>query len=68
MKTITIYWITKDTGIIDRIRRRYNITTGMTVNGETNVTVSEKQHEELKKVEELGYIQLRYKNHEKESR
>ena len=67
MKTITIYWITKDTGIIDRIRR-YNITTGMTVNGETNVTVSEKQHEELKKVEELGYIQLRYKNHEKESR
>lgn len=59
MKTITIYWITKDTGIIDRIRRRYNITTGMTVNGETNVTVSEKQHEELKKVEELGYIQLR---------
>ena len=68
MKTITIYWITKDTGIIDRIRRRYDITTGMTVNGETNVTVSEKQHEELKKVEELGYIQLRYKNHEKESR
>ena len=68
MKTITIYWITKDTGIIDRIRRRYNITTGMTVNSETNVTVSEKQHEELKKVEELGYIQLRYKNHEKESR
>ena len=68
MKTITIYWITKDTGIIDRIRRRYNITAGMTVNGETNVTVSEKQHEELKKVEELGYIQLRYKNHEKESR
>lgn len=68
MKTITIYWITKDTGIIDRIRRRYNITTGMTVNGETNVTVSEKQHEELKKVEELGYIQLRHKNHEKESR
>ena len=68
MKTITIYWITKDTGIIDRIRRRYNITTEMTVNGETNVTVSEKQHEELKKVEELGYIQLRYKNHEKESR
>lgn len=68
MKTITIYWITKDTGIIDRIRRRYNITTGMTVNGETNVTVSEKQHEELKKVEELGYIQLRYKNYEKESR
>lgn len=68
MKRITIYWITKNTGIIDRIRRRYNITTGMTVNGETNVTVSEKQHEELKKVEELGYIQLRYKNHEKESR
>ena len=68
MKTITIYWITKDTGIIDRIRRIYNITAGMTVNGETNVTVSEKQHEELKKVEELGYIQLRYKHYEKESR
>lgn len=49
MKT-TIYWKTKDTHIIDRIRKRYNICQGMTVNGENAVEINEVQYKELQEV------------------
>lgn len=58
---VTIYWITKDSGIIHRIRQRYNISQGMTVNGETDVEVNELQLEELREVERRGYVKLRFK-------
>lgn len=58
---ITIYWTTKDSGIIHRIRQRYDISQGMTVNGETDVEVNELQLEELREVERRGYIKLRFK-------
>lgn len=58
---VTIYWKTKDSGIIHRIRQRYNISQGMTVNGETDVEVNELQLEELREVERRGYIKLRFK-------
>lgn len=61
MKKVTIYWNTKDSGIIDRIRQRYNISQGMTVNGETDVEVNERQLDELREVERRGYIKLRFK-------
>lgn len=60
MKT-TIYWKTKDTHIIDCIRKRYNICQGMTVNGENAVEINEVQYKELQEVEKLGYIQIRNK-------
>lgn len=38
---VTIYWNTKDSGIIHRIRQRYNISQGMSINGETDIEVNE---------------------------
>ena len=32
---ITIYWATKDGGLIDRLRQRFGISAGISVNGET---------------------------------
>lgn len=58
---VTIYWITKDSGIIHRIRQRYNISKGMSINGETDIEVSEQQLDELKEVEKRGFIKLRFK-------
>lgn len=59
---ITIYWNTKDSGLIDRIRQRFGISAGITINGETVAEVDEKQLDELKEYERQGFIQLRYKN------
>lgn len=61
MKKVTIYWNTKNSGIIDRIRQRYNISQGMNVNGETDVEVNDKQLQELQEVEKRGFIKLRFK-------
>lgn len=58
---VTIYWTTKDSSIIHRIRQRYNISQGMTVNGETDVEVNKRQLDELKEVEKRGFIKLRFK-------
>ena len=58
---VTLYWKTKDSGIIHRIRQRYNISQGMTVNGETDVEVNEQQLDELREVEKRGFIELRFK-------
>lgn len=58
---VTIYWITKNCGIIDRIRKRYNISQGMSINGETDIEVDDKQLGELKEVEKRGFIKLRFK-------
>lgn len=60
-RNITIYWVTKSSSLIHRIRQRYNIVEGMTVNGENTVSVDESQLKELKEVEKLGYIKLRTK-------
>lgn len=59
---ITIYWATKDGGLIDRIRQRFGISAGISVNGETEAEVDDKQLDELKVYERQGFIQLRYKN------
>lgn len=60
MKT-TIYWKTKDVGLIDRIRKQFGISQGMTVNGENEVEVDEKGLQVLKDYEKQGLIQLRNK-------
>lgn len=59
---VTIYWATKDGGLIDRIRQRFGISAGITINGETVAEVDEKQLDELREYERQGFIQLRYKN------
>ena len=51
---ITIYWKTKDAGLIDRIRKRFGISEGMTVNGENAA--------ELRKYEADGFVELRNKS------
>lgn len=60
MKT-RIYWKTKDAGLIDRIRKQFGISQGMTVNGENEVEVDEKGLQVLKDYETQGLIQLRNK-------
>ena len=60
MKT-TIYWKTKDAGLIDRIRKQFGISQGMTVNGENAVYVTDEELAELRKYEADGFIELRNK-------
>lgn len=59
---ITIYWTTKDGGLIDRLRQRFGISAGITINGETVAKVDEMQLNELKEYERQGFIQLRNKD------
>lgn len=58
---VTIYWRTKDGGLIDRIRKRFGISSGISVNGETVAEVDASQLGELREYERLGFIQLRRK-------
>ena len=58
---ITIYWATKDGGLIDRIRQRFGISAGISVNGETEAEVDDRQLDELKVYEHQGFIKLRNK-------
>ena len=53
MMKVTIYWSTKDNGLISRIRKRFGISAGITINGETVAEVDEKQLDELMTVQEL---------------
>ena len=59
---VTIYWATKDGGLIDRLRQRFGISAGISVNGETETEVDERQLEELREYERQGFIQLRNKD------
>lgn len=60
MKT-TIYWNTCNNRIIDRIRLRFRIAEGITLNGETVVDMDENQIAELREYEKQGFIILRNK-------
>ena len=59
---VTIYWATKDGGLIDRIRKRFAcISSGITINGETVAEVDSRQLVKLKEYEKQGFINLRNK-------
>ena len=58
---VTIYWSTKDGGLIDRLRQRFGISAGISVNGETETEVDDRQLDELKVYERQGFIKLRNK-------
>lgn len=58
---VTIYWSTRDGGLIDRIRKRFGISAGITVNGETVAEIDDCQLNELREYERQGFIKLRNK-------
>lgn len=58
---MTIYWKTKNSTLIDNIRKRFGISEGMTVNGENAVSVTDEGLAELRKYEADGFIELRNK-------
>lgn len=60
MSLVTIYWpssITKDEMI--KIRKRFGITAGTTINGETPAEISDADMPLLRETEKRGFIQLR---------
>lgn len=61
MKRVTIYWVTKDRNAIDRIRKRFNITSGITVNGESRADIEDCDFPLLEETANRGFIQIRYK-------
>ena len=60
MKVI-IYWVTKDSDKIARIRERFGIGTYRSVNGETPAEIREEDMELLRETERRGFIQIRNK-------
>lgn len=60
-KHVTIYWLTKDCIAIKRIRDRFGIPKGITVNGETEADIDESDFPLLQETANCGFIQLRNK-------
>ena len=56
---VTIYWVTKDSDKIARIRERFGIGTYRSVNGETPAEIREEDMELLREIERRGFIQIR---------
>lgn len=62
---ICIYWKTKDYSIITSIKKEFSISGGITVNGENEIHPTEDELLKLKEYEKKGFLQLRFKNNEK---
>lgn len=60
MKRI-IYWVTKDTESIRRIREKFNLSSYISVNGETPADIRKEDIPLLKETEKRGFIQIRNK-------
>lgn len=58
---LTIYWKTKDAECIKHIRKRFNIPSCTTVNGETVADIKDEDIELLRETEKRGFIQIRHK-------
>ena len=61
MVKLTIYWVTNDKSIKERIRQRFGLPVGMTVNGETDADIKEEDMPVLEETQRRGFIQIRYK-------
>ena len=68
MPHVTVYWATADTTAIARIRQKFGITQGMTVNGETETTVSDGDMPLLRETERRGFIRIRDKKTNNQTR
>lgn len=64
MIKVCIYWRTKNAIAKERIRKRFNITQGETINGETWCEIKEEDYDLLKLTAEGGFIDLRNKEKE----
>lgn len=59
---VVIYWQDKSTaGHRRRIRERFGIPDGMTINGETVADIRQEDMKDLQALEEAGFIKLRNK-------
>ena len=56
---ITICWVTKDRESIEKIRKKFGISSYMSVNRETPCNIKEEDMELLKETEKRGFIQIR---------
>lgn len=59
MVRLTIYWATRDAATRERIRRRFGIPQGMTVNGETPAEIREEDLPLLEETARRGFIKIR---------
>ena len=58
---ITICWVTKDRESIEKIRKKFGISSYMSANRETPCNIKEEDMELLKETEKRGFIQIRNK-------
>lgn len=58
---LTIVWRTRNTETIRKIREKFNLPPGMTINRETTAFVSPEEMELLREVERRGFIGIRFK-------
>lgn len=60
MSLVTIYWPSSVTHAdMAKIRKRFGITAGVTINGETPADISEEDMPVLQETARRGYIQIR---------
>lgn len=62
MVKLTVYWLTKDKEAMAKIRERFGIPEGVSVNGETNAEIREDMMPLLEETAKRGFLQIRYKN------
>lgn len=62
MVKLTVYWLTKDKEAMAKIRERFGIPEGISVNGETNAEIREDMMPLLEETAKRGFLQIRYKN------
>ncbi len=62
MAYLTIYFATSDWQTINSIRKRFNIPSRMTVNGETKADIKDEDLPLLIETARQGYIQIRNKH------
>lgn len=58
---VTICWVTKDREAIEKIRKKFGISSYMSVNRKTPCDIKEEDMELLRETEKRGFIQIRNK-------
>lgn len=58
---LTVCWNTKDQNTIDKIRKKFGISSYMSVNRETPCDIKEEDIELLRETEKRGFIHIRNK-------
>lgn len=61
MKKAVVYWITKDRVSIEKIQRRFGLSTYVSVNKETPCIIKDEDWDLLNETAKLGFIKIRIK-------